>query len=212
MIVHHHRHRWEQRGGQRGALRAGRRSIGDDCLAGRGGGTLARRGRRASGRGGRVSPVEEAPPNVTTRHFAAGLPICVESLGRPIGNSFALLLVPVLSRDGATGTPRAWGNTLTSTLTPQAHPHRRLRRHRRAAATPPRTLPAAGTGRPAAPPGTPGRAWVRSAGGVPTGSACRAGLVGAAAVRRTRGWSRLDGRAADPARAANLTWCRRTSR
>src|SRR6266508_2914684 len=197
MIVHHHRHRWEQRGGQRGALRAGRRSIGEDCLAGRGGGTLARRGRRASGRGGRVSPVEEAPPDVTTRHSAAGLPICVESLGRPIGNSFALLLVPVLSRDGATGTPRAWGNTLTSTLTPQAHPHRRLRRHRRAAATHP---------------GTPGRAWVRSAGGVPTGSACRAGLVGAAAVRRTRGWSRLDGRAADPARAANLTWCRRTSR
>jgi hypothetical protein len=44
-------------------------------------------------------------------------------------------------------------------------------------------------GSPAAPPGPPGRAWLRGAGGVLAGSLCQPGLVGAAAVRRARGRS-----------------------
>jgi hypothetical protein len=75
-------------------------------------------------------------------------------------------------------------------------------RHRRARTR----TPGAGTGRAAAAPGTAGGAGLCWDRGVSTGSVCRAGLVGAAAVRRA--WSRppVDRHAASAARAARLTY------
>jgi hypothetical protein len=65
--------------------------------------------------------------------------------------------------------------------------------------------PNAGARTLSAAPGAPGRAWLRRGGRLSVGSACQAGLVGAAALRRAGRWPCVDGQAAPSARAARLT-------